>query len=247
MTSRSPYLCAHGVVLKVGGNVLMPRGTDRPDTTVVDGVAAFIRHAQEGRARKVVVVPGGFAGQIVIEWARELGAADLLLNDLGCTLIDAAARILTDALSRKLSLDGITVSASVARSFEQLTESTRESAVTVSGVLGPGGLTSDSLAIMIAGALNWPVVLVKQRTPFRELLPDDMSPEVLRSIKASDVLEVVLQEYQEMRPGNHPSLDLWALQMLRRDRQNAYLTTREGMVALSDSRTLEPLIAVEGD
>jgi uridylate kinase len=246
MTALKPYLSGPGVVVKVGGNVLMPRGAVRPDTTAVEGIASFVRHAQDGGNRKVVIVPGGFAGQIVVEWARELGASDLLLNDLGCTLIDVAARILADALSRRLSADGLSVSPEVAGSFETLGALCRHNVVTVAGVLGPGALTSDSLAIMIASALGWPIVLVKLGEPFQTSGLKTAMSDGVPSLSASELLKVLSPQHGDMRPGNHPSLDIWALELLRRDKQTAYLTTRDGMVSLGGKRTLEPLIAVQG-
>ena len=85
--------------MRVGGNAVLPRETNRFDRRFLMGVAGIAR-TLSSEGRKLVVVPGGIGGQVFIDWARDAGCSEALQNRVGCKLIDLAAEILADALQR---------------------------------------------------------------------------------------------------------------------------------------------------
>jgi uridylate kinase len=244
---RLDDLSADDMVLRIGGNVLTPRGSEGFASASIGVITEFIKTVAK-RSHQVVLLPGGAGGNVFIELARELGCADAVMNEVGCTLIDMTAIILADYLSRSLELDGIAACPKPASSIRDLKLLRRDYQVVVSSSSIPGATTTDSLSLLIGDAIECPVLSIKRNIPFADL------PRVyggdhhsLACVRISNIEKSIASIGLLERSGWHPSLDAWSLRLLRRPTVHLYFTTLEGMQTYVETGLIDPLMKVVRD
>lgn len=233
---------AKGVVVRLGGNALFERQSERPRTDVVEAAVELAASAYEEGIR-TVILPGGIGGQVLIEWGRELRASEAVLGEVGRALINASAGILADYVSAGLTARKVPCSPVPALNRRDLTLGLEMSATVVSGCCLEGGITSDSLAVLIAEMLDFDVLSVKRTLPFKNLrTPIVASQGEQYWVAVPDLLRELAQTPTSERAGWHPSVDIWALRLLLRSSVRMFITTSDGFVASSTVDALNPYL-----
>jgi uridylate kinase len=214
------------IVIRIGGNSITPRGTTSPDYDLLDGLAELVAYCAEP-PKSVIVVPGGVGGHLFIEWAREAASSEAFINSLGCALIDIAAQILADQLARVLGRRDIAVCPRPATTINDLLSilSTFSVAVCQSDIRG--AISSDSLALLVADAVESPLLSIKRQLPFmsRALPAPSGCLEFTHHIGLTDIEQLILADELVESAGWHHSLDTWALRLLRRPSMRLSFTT----------------------
>jgi uridylate kinase len=175
-------------------------------------------------------------GQIYLEWGRKLGVSEAVLSDVGRRTIDITAEILAEVLWSRTSgwADAGRPRAAPARSRAELLEYTATSRVVVMGCALEGAITSDSLAVLAAELLGFDVLSVKATglAALGNASHVDPAHLLAEALVANDV----------ERAGWHPSIDIWALRLLKRS------DVRLSVIGVDDfvARRLESVVSVGG-
>jgi len=141
------------VVVSIGGSVLAPD----LDATRVGGYAAAVEGLVESGHEVGVVTGGGSAAREYIETARELGADEIELDELGIRVTRLNARLLIAAL-------GETAAPSPAESLEGAETALRRGEVAVMGGTAPGQ-TTDTVATALAESVGADLVVYATSVP----------------------------------------------------------------------------------
>lgn len=136
------YDAAMRVVISLGGSVLAPE----LDPDRVDAHAAVIESLADEGCELGIVVGGGGVARDYIGAARELGANEVQLDQIGIDVTRINARLLISAL-------GSGVRPTPAIDYDQAGESLRRGDVTVMGGVMPGQ-TTDAVAAAFAEYIN---------------------------------------------------------------------------------------------
>jgi uridylate kinase len=237
--SNTRNILRDSMVVKLGGNAFVPRGQVSPGPSSLEGIITLLQGVAN-RGNKVVLVPGGIGGHFHIEWARSAGCSDALINTIGCQLIDLGSTILADCLSRQLLSNA--VSPIPARTWGELRHSLGIYDVVVCGHIAPGAITSDSLALMIAEGLGWPLLLIKHALPYAEESVDRPSNGI-RSVSATAILNRLDSAALVGKPGWHGPIDGWALAKIQRGSGDVWITTSEALKQLNtNDEALTPIM-----
>jgi len=233
------------IVLRPGGNAITPRGSLTPDYQTISSLLGLVQYLAKAGV-KVVVVPGGVGGHVFADWARHVGCSDAFMNSVGCALIDLGAQILADQFSRKLAEADISCPPSAANNVQELLAYHRAYSVVVcqSGIRG--AISSDSLALLVAGALRSPVLSIKRNVPFREIISalDPGRENSTHNVALSDIEHFVNSDDLVGSAGWHHSLDVWALRMLRRPGVALSFTSVKALKHFPESFRLDEVLRV---
>lgn len=221
----------NGLVIRLGGNSLTPRHQAAPDYELLTGLLQLVTYCAS-RDRHVTIVMGGAGGHLFIEWARKAGCSDASINSVGSALIDIGAHILADQFARNLAAESIACSPKPAKSIEELLTLRRLFSVVISGSGIRGAISSDSLALLISEAVRNPVLSIKQKLPFGSITsrPDEIPSDHTCYVTLSEMRRLIEDDANEARAGWHHSLDIWALQLLRR---------RDARLSFTDSTSIK--------
>lgn len=236
---RHRALAGKDLVLKLGGNALMPRGMAIPDQDVLAHLSEYVGSRIEDRQRSVIV-PGGVGGHLFIEWARRNECSDSLMNDVGCRLIDLSALILSEILHETT---GKKSCPQPARTLQELRTFTEQYPAVVSGATAQGAITSDSQAVLIAQALGWEPLLIKRELPFLDLAGSQPQAIDVVDLDIKRVRDEVFANAASSRPGWHPSIDPLALSIAERHQLPIWILATSGLnqtasATASDNPTL---------
>ncbi|MFB6352468.1 MAG: UMP kinase [Halobacteriales archaeon] len=130
------------VVLSIGGSVLAPD----LDAGRVEAYAAAVERVVDAGCALGVVVGGGGVARDYIGTARELGADEIQLDQLGIAVTRLNARLLIAAL-------GETAGVAPAEDYETAVETVRRDEVAVMGGAVPGQ-TTDAVAAALAESVD---------------------------------------------------------------------------------------------
>ncbi|MGC8555416.1 MAG: UMP kinase [Conexivisphaera sp.] len=204
-------------VVKVSGAVfdLQGRGSE-----TVRRVAEQLRAARELGLRVVAVAGGGSIARLYIRAARELGASEAALDELGILITRANAELLVAAL-------GAAAYPSVPRTLEELLAASASNRdVIIMGGLQPGQSTN-AVAALAAESLG--AVMLVNATDVDGVYTEDprKNPKAVR-LEAVGVRELVrLLSDSEHRAGTYELLDHVSLRILERSRIPAVVTSYE--------------------
>ncbi|MET7284844.1 hypothetical protein [Streptomyces sp. NPDC005573] len=232
-----------GVVIRVGGNSITPRGAEGVDQEALRGVVSLVRNLA-GFGLRVSVVTGGVGGNVFLDWARSVGCPDALMNEIGCSLIDLGSTIMADHLSR--ALEEGACCPRPARSIQDLRTLLDTYRVVVSSAGIAGATTSDSLSLLIGEALGNPVLSIKRNLPFRAISRDAGSKQEDHTcyVTVAEVEEEIKRSGITDRAGWHPSLDAWSLRILRRPSVSLRFTSNSSLTAYSSNGHLSEVMKV---
>ncbi|MHC3438525.1 UMP kinase [Natrialbaceae archaeon A-gly3] len=192
------------VVVSIGGSVLVPEpGSDR-----VAAHASVVEDLVEDGCRVGAVVGGGGVAREYIGAARELGANEIELDQLGIDVTRLNARLLIAALSEG------TVTAP-ARDYEEAGEALRQGSVCVMGGVAPAQ-TTDAVGAALAEYVDADLLVYATSVP--GVYDDDPNenPEATRfeELSATELVDVIAD--LEMTAGSSAPVDLLAAKIIQR-------------------------------
>ena len=192
------------VVVSIGGSVLAPsRGSDR-----VAAYAAVVEDLLEAGCRVGCVVGGGGVARQYIETARELGANEIELDQLGIDVTRLNARLLIAALAE----DAVTAPA---LDYEGAGEALRRDGVCVMGGVAPAQ-TTDAVAASLAEYVD--ADLLVYATSVDGVYSDDPNEagdaRKFDELSAGELVDVIAG--LEMNAGASAPVDLLAAKVIQR-------------------------------
>ncbi len=192
------------VVVSIGGSVLAPAlGVNR----VAEHAAVIRELADEGCSIGAVVGGGGVAREY-ISAARELGANEIELDQLGIDVTRLNARLLIAAL-------GEAVAPAPAETYESAGEVLRDGDVCVMGGVAPAQ-TTDAVGAALAEYTNADLLVYATSVPgvFSADPNEDERAERFEEITASELVDVIADI--EMTAGSSAPVDLLAAKIIQR-------------------------------
>jgi uridylate kinase len=216
------------IVVKAGGNAIWPRTAAGIDRRFLESLLTFVRYLIN-QGETVVLVPGGVGGQHFINWARDAGCSDAEMNEVGCTLINAAALILSRYFMKRVG-DAFRTCPIVAANYADLQIYSNSHNLVVAGVALPGAVTSDSLAALAAEHLGAKLIIIKSSYPY-EAQRLEFAREGKRYISTKAITAHITSNNTPFSAGYHASLDYVCLRVLERARLQAQILSSPDLSA----------------
>lgn len=194
------------VVISIGGSVLAP---DLQHERVNEHANVVETLADEGLDVGTVVGGGGVARQY-IRSARQLGANEIELDDIGIAVTRLNARLLISAL-------GNTAAPSPAEDYEAAGAAMRRGDVTVMGGV-VAGQTTDAVAAAFAEYVDADLLVYATSVPgvFNADPNEDAGAERFDEITPGELVDVIADI--EMAAGSNAPVDLLAAKLIERSR-----------------------------
>jgi uridylate kinase len=196
------------VVVSVGGSVLAP---DLDPERVAEYAAAVSELVEAGHSVGAVV-GGGTAARDYIGAARELGANEIELDELGIGVTRLNARLLIAALDE--------AAPSPATSYEAAGEAMRRGDVAVMGGV-TAGQTTDAVSAALAEYTDADLLVYATSVPgVYDADPDENGDaERYAELSAGELVDVIADI--EMRAGSSAPVDLLAAKLIQRSGMRA--------------------------
>jgi uridylate kinase len=193
------------VVVSVGGSVLVP--DMRPER--VQQYADVIEELVEAGYQVGAVVGGGRAARDYISTARELGANEIELDQMGIAVTRLNARLLLAALPEDLAAP------TIPSDYEEAGEALHHSDVTVMGGVQPGQ-TTDAVSAALAEYVDADLLVYATSVPgVYDADPNEVADaERFDSMRAGELVEVIAS--MEMAAGSNAPVDLLAAKLIQR-------------------------------
>ncbi|MEE6209592.1 UMP kinase [Salarchaeum sp. III] len=193
------------VVVSIGGSVLAP---DLAHERIRAHAAAVERLVEEECSVGVVVGGGGIAREY-IDTARNLGANEIELDDIGISVTRLNARLLISALED--------AAPSPAEDYETAGEAMRRGDVAVMGGV-TAGQTTDAVGAALAEYTDADLLVYATSVPgvFSADPNEDSSAQRFDSMTASELVDVIGNI--EMSAGSSAPVDILAAKLIERSR-----------------------------
>ncbi|AUV83278.1 UMP kinase [Salinigranum rubrum] len=194
------------VVISIGGSVLAPQ----LDPERVERHAAVIESLATEGCELGIVVGGGGVARDYINAARDLGANEVQLDQLGIDVTRINARLLIAAL-------GPRVDPKPAHTYEDAGDSIRRGDVSVMGGVSPGQ-TTDAVAAALAEYVNADLLIYATSVDgvYNTDPNVESTAEKYGSLSASDLVDVIGDI--EMNAGASAPVDLLAAKLIERSK-----------------------------
>ena len=233
-----------GLVIRIGGNSITPRGSLTPDYEVLNGLLALTEYCAT-LGKTVIITCGAMGGHLFLQWARDVKCSDALVNELGCTLLDVGSQILADHFTRSLVPRNIACCPRPATSISDLLSLKSIFSVIMCGAAIRGAISSDSLAILVGEATGNPVLSVKRQLPFQaSARPSGGRVDCTTQVQLSAIQDLINGDSLLEGAGWHHSLDIWALRLLRRPRIQLSFTDAESVKRFPITKALAAVMKV---
>ncbi|MDZ7849765.1 MAG: UMP kinase [Halodesulfurarchaeum sp.] len=192
------------VVISLGGSVLAP---DLEAASIRAHAAAIDELVEEG-VELALVVGGGSVARQYIETARELGANEIALDDIGISVTRLNARLLIAAL------DEIAAPTPV-ETYEAGLEAMRRGDVPVMGGVAPGQ-TTDAVSAALAEYVEADLLVYATSVPgvFTADPDEDDSAEHIKTMTPAELVDVIVDT--ELLAGSSAPVDLLAAKLIER-------------------------------
>ncbi|MCT9094436.1 UMP kinase [Haloarchaeobius sp. HME9146] len=192
------------VVVSVGGSVLAPE----LDAERVSAFADVINELVDDGCQVAAVVGGGGVARDYIGTARDLGANEIELDQLGIDVTRLNARLLIAAL-------GENVVTAPAKNYEQAGEIMRNGDVCVMGGVAPAQ-TTDAVGAAVAEYVGADLLVYATSVPgvFSADPNEDPDAEKYDQLSAEELVEVIAG--LEMNAGSSAPVDLLAAKIIQR-------------------------------
>lgn len=191
------------IIVSLGGSVLAPRDSER-----VGAHAAVIEGLAEEGHTVGAVVGGGTVARKYIHTARELGANEIELDQLGVDTTRLNARLLIAALSERAATRP-------ARDYETAGAALRRGEIAVMGGVTPGQ-TTDAVSAALAEYVNADLLVYATSVPGVFDADPDENPDAQRfdRLSAGELVDVIADI--EMTAGSSAPVDLLAAKIIER-------------------------------
>jgi len=191
------------VVVSVGGSVLAP--DLEPER--VEAYAAAISELVDAGCEVGAVVGGGTAARDYIRSARELGANEIELDELGIGVTRLNARLLIAALDE--------AAPSPAESYEEAGEAIRRGDVAVMGGV-VAGQTTDAVSAALAEYVGADLLVFATSVPGVYDADPNVDADATRydELTAGELVDAIVDI--EMRAGSSAPVDLLAAKLMQR-------------------------------
>jgi uridylate kinase len=192
------------VVVSIGGSVLAPDLDPSSIRAHADAVETLV----DAGVELGVVVGGGSVAREYIGAARELGANEIALDDLGISVTRLNARLLIAAL------DGIAAPSPI-ESYEGGLEAMRRGDVPVLGGVAPGQ-TTDAVSAALAEYVEADLLVYATSVPgvFTADPEGTAAAEHIRSMTPAELVNVIVDT--ELVAGSSAPVDLLAAKLIER-------------------------------
>ena len=192
------------VVVSIGGSVLAP---DLGSQRVAEHAAVVEDLVAEGCTVGVVVGGGGIAREY-ISAARQLGANEIQLDQIGIDVTRLNARLLIAALGEQAST-------SAAETYEEAGEDMKRGDVAVMGGVVPGQ-TTDAVSAALAEYTDSDLLVYATSVPgvFDADPNEDADARKLRELTPGELVDVIAGI--EMNAGSSAPVDLLAAKLIER-------------------------------
>ena len=192
------------VVVSIGGSVLAPD----LDAGRVEGHAAVVETLADEGCEIGAVVGGGGVARDYIETARDLGANEVQLDQIGIDVTRINARLLIAAL-------GPRVDPKVAHDYEDAGDAIRRGDVSVMGGV-VAGQTTDAVSAALAEYTDADLLLYATSVPgvFSADPNEDAGAERFDQMTAGDLVDIIADI--EMSAGSSAPVDLLAAKLIER-------------------------------
>ena len=191
------------IIVSLGGSVLAPRDPERvgAHATIIEGLA------EEGHTVGAVV-GGGTVAREYIHTARELGANEIELDQLGVDTTRLNARLLIAALSERAATRP-------SRNYEDAGAALRRGEIAVMGGVAPGQ-TTDAVSAALAEYVNADLLVYATSVPGVFSADPAENPDAQRfeSLSAAELVDVIADI--EMTAGSSAPVDLLAAKIIER-------------------------------
>ncbi len=194
-------------VVALGGSVLNVRNPDR-----IREAADLISEALESGLKTCVVVGGGPVAREYINVARDLGAPETALDELGITVTRLNAALLNLALGRP--------GTDVPETPSEAAETVRREGVAVCGGTHPGH-TTDAVGAMIAELLQAPLIIVTNVDGIYDRDPSEPGARKFREISARELERLAFEA--DLEAGGSFVVDPVATKIIRRGRVTTHV------------------------
>ncbi len=194
-------------VVALGGSVLNVENPDR-----VRKAADLISEALESGLKICAVVGGGPVAREYINVARELGAPETALDELGIAVTRLNAALLNLALGRP--------EADVPETPAEAAETVRREGVAVCGGTHPGH-TTDAVGAMIAELLEAPLIIVTNVDGVYDRDPSEPGAQKLRELDADELERLAFEA--DLEAGGSFVVDPVAAKIIRRGRVTTHV------------------------
>ncbi|MFC7176887.1 UMP kinase [Halosegnis marinus] len=193
------------VVVSVGGSVLVPT----PEENRVEPYAAVIEGLAASGHEVAAVVGGGGVAREYIGAARDLGANEIELDQLGIAVTRLNARLLLAALDEPVA------ASTVAENYEGADEALHRGDIAVMGGVVPAQ-TTDAVAAALAEYVNADLLVYATSVPGVFTADPNEDPDAERhdELTAEQLVETVAT--MEMTAGASAPVDLLATKVIQR-------------------------------
>ncbi len=201
-------------VISIGGSVLIPEFNSEK----IRGFSRVISRLSE-EAIVFIVVGGGKISREYISLARELGASEVICDEIGIDVTRINARILIASLADKAYPE-------VARSFEEAWRASKTHDIVVCGGMFPGQ-TTDAISALLAEYVRADI-LINATSVDGVYTSDpkvDPSAKKFERMTPGELCEVVMS--QVMRAGASTVLDPVAAKIIERSRIRTVVVSGE--------------------
>jgi uridylate kinase len=192
------------VVVSIGGSVLAPD----LDETVVQGHANAIEELIAAGVDLGVVVGGGSVARDYIEAARDLGANEIALDDIGIGVTRLNARLLIAALEENAAPAPV-------ESYQGGLEAMRRGDVPILGGVTPGQ-TTDAVSAALAEYVEADLLVYATSVPgvFTADPAEEESARHIESMTPRELVDVIVDT--ELVAGSSAPVDLLAAKLVER-------------------------------
>ncbi len=196
------------VVVSLGGSVLAPDGAGPPGVDRVDAHAAAVESLSAAGHDLGVVVGGGGVARSYIERARELGANEIALDEVGIAATRLNARLLVAAL-------GDRAAPSPPEDYESAGAAMRRGEVPVMGGVAPGQ-TTDAVSAALAEYVGADLLVLATSVDGVYDADPDVDPDATKYDRLTPAQLVDAIAGMAMHAGASAPMDLLAAKLVER-------------------------------
>ncbi len=211
------------IVISIGGSILAP---EKVEADFIRNVASLFKRLSGGY-KLYLVVGGGALARKYIKIARELGAAEKSLDEIGIASTRLNARLLITALDEFAYPE-------VLETFDDVVEHAQQYPLIVMGGTEPGH-TTDAVAVTLAEKINADIFINATSVDGVYTADPKLEPDAKKIDKLSPDRLIELTNQDDYKAGPHIVIDGLAAQIIKRSAITTYVVDGRDMTALENA------------